>query len=507
MSGSEKLFKLDVQYNLIIIASLVLWITLLLLGMPDCNIDDFTYVGAALTFCKTGHLANPLLRTIWPDQATRFFMHFPLHQLLLGYWLKIFGISTFSMLSFQCACFILFTICILLVLKRFSFSPGMAFLVVLIYANFIIGHGMREDALGLAFWALGLLMLADYSFLRYVLAAFFLGLGVMAWPTGAGYALSFALMFLLVNAGKNENRKAYWCVAAPAILVGALVTAIVFLLTINFRVALFFHDYLVHASIRRTPTSMALAHFFDVVTQDYGWFTVVPVFILFLFFALIAWRKDKVELRTRLLMAATAAGVAINILLYCNLATLPAFFLTVCLLAFVFDLKDKGLLRLVCLAGFVPTAMAVYALPIYSGLFVQRNLPGPNDENFPQIRRYAQEHPDRLYAIDDVAARFVFDYKLPPDSVDWVACYLWHGFRDYDRLKCIVSAQKRFFDPLLPADYSRLRILGHACTRSARVVDPIIMYDLPAQERTVPRYLVPPSNQLPDGGNLQPRGQ
>jgi hypothetical protein len=153
-------------------------------------------------------------------------------------------------------------------------------------------------------------------------------------------------------------------------------------------------------------------------------------------------------------------------------------------------------------------AIAVYSLSILIGLFVERNLPGPNAENFAQIRSYTQQHPDRLYAVDDVAARFVFDYNLPPGTIDWVECYMWKGFTDYDRLKCIVTDQKKHFDPLLPVDYPRLRIAGHTFNSiPARVFDSIIMYDLPPAERIVPRYVIPPENPPPNDGVIPAQGQ
>jgi hypothetical protein len=78
--------------------------------------------------------------------------------------------------------------------------------------------------------------------------------------------------------------------------------------------------------------------------------------------------------------------------------------------------------------GFGPSARRAGWL-VLAGIFLTSQLnnlvplffaePKGKTENYPAIRTFVQEHPDRDYGIDSVAAYRIFDYQLPRNLTDW----------------------------------------------------------------------------------------
>ena len=448
--------------------------------MPYPGYVDLWFCGAAIYYCKTGHFANPLLRFRFPEVESRYFVHFPIHQLLLGNWLKLFGISTESMLLFQCLCYSICSTCIVLILKKFDFPGWLSFVVVLLYAGLIVPQGLRSDAFSMAMFSLGLLMLTRYGFLRYFAGAFLLGLSCMSWPVLSAYVIPFAATVIYYNS-QSAKEKSYWSRTAAAIAAGAIVIIVIFLITIDFRVSDFIHDFLMHTAQRRPSLLEAPGRFFELITMFYQWLTVLPSFTLFLCCLISALVTDLVHNRTRVLLIATAIGIAINIPLYIQDEALPGFFVWVCLAAVLADLKKTGKLRFAYIAILALVSLAAFTVQALAMVLVDRTLPGKDDQQLAQIRAYVKQHPEQVYVIDDEAARYIFDYNFPNLSIYWNE--IAHGGlpKEYSSLKCIVSSKKKHYFPELPVDYPRLRIFGRVFNSiPARIYEPMYMYDQPA---------------------------
>ncbi|MEC4806709.1 MAG: hypothetical protein SAJ72_20830, partial [Jaaginema sp. PMC 1080.18] len=84
---------------------------------------------------------------------------------------------------------------------------------------------------------------------------------------------------------------------------------------------------------------------------------------------------------------------------------------------------------------------------------------------YQKARTLVKQQPQKQYLIDEVTARFVFDYQLPENSIDWnfshQAPEFWRvALKDKPNDSIwIISTAKAWHEPELP-DYPKLKLLG-----------------------------------------------
>src|SRR5665213_1074302 len=93
-TGKRKLFPLPLVFAMFIFGAL------LFLDFPKPGLDDLFFVGTSLNLAQGGDYSNPLLER-QQFSSHFYFVHTPTYSFALAGWLKIFGVSTFSLLGFQ----------------------------------------------------------------------------------------------------------------------------------------------------------------------------------------------------------------------------------------------------------------------------------------------------------------------------------------------------------------------------------------------------------------------
>ncbi|XWK91361.1 MAG: hypothetical protein U7127_15320 [Phormidium sp.] len=428
MENTYSLRKFVITVALPIVA---FWTVLFLFGYPLPNQDDLFFIGAAINLAKGGEFTNPLLES-WHSVFTsgKFYYQPPIHSFTLAAWLKLAGISTTSLLFFQYLSYNIFSLFFALLLRFYAFPRATALFTTVIFAawhsspNPYQGTGFRQDALGMAYLALGLWLVTRDSWLRYFLGFSFLGIAVFTSPITSAYAISFGIAIIIINYiieishDRNYIRYKYIALRLSALWAAICLVIALFLFCINFDFHSFKSEFILHSSYRRTSTLQAIPMFIELISRYYGYLLILPTYILFLVLdVVIVWKRNKIKnWELKILFVALNIGIILNVLLYSAAIWFSFFFCwvgIVSILSVMFKEREKirNYASLLAIIIFL-SSQTLNILSVVKREYVPKL-------RYQEIKEAVLDKPNRKYAIDEVAARFVFDYKLPPNSNAW----------------------------------------------------------------------------------------
>ncbi|MEM9538940.1 MAG: hypothetical protein AAGA60_05440 [Cyanobacteria bacterium P01_E01_bin.42] len=380
--------------------------------------DDLFFIGAAINLAKTGELTNPWL-SMWSEQTVdRFFVQPPFHSYTLAGWITLFGNSTDSLLLFQCTCYCLFSIFAALILRKYKFSELSIYCIPLVYTTWMAIAGLRQDALGMAYLAIGLWALIHDSALRYFWASLFLGLAICTSPVLLAYAVPFSLGIAIANLHKNSKLDWHYFLRRILALLSAIfIVSLLLLWAIDFQLFHFLDDLSWHASFRVVPLDRVIPEAMFIVTTGYGeiiYGSLYTTYLILLFFLI----KNRKKSNTRVIYFAFLLNLALGINMILYVSTLYYNFNFFCWLGVVillFEISFDKILR-ITLAFLCLVVFLIYQSQLIVGVISQNH---PPNSKYESTLQWVKENPDRNYAIDDVAARVVFDYNLPNNSIAW----------------------------------------------------------------------------------------
>ncbi len=388
-------------------------------GLPAPDVDDLFFLGAPLHLVTTGELANPLLRRWAAGFGTdRYYLQMPLHPHLLAGWLAVLGVGTGRVLAFSWACYGVGAVGLAAFLRRFGWGAADLWRLLPVYLTLMVWLGQRPDtaAFALVFAGLGLLDARRAGGFGRGLAGFtLLGASVLCYPTTVFWAV--ALGVAEVARAASEDGLAWrgtlrgWApaLAAAVGLVGGLFVGLV-----RGEVREFLRVFLAHRALRAAPALPALVRSLLAGNKDS---LVLPVFVLFpVLAAWAAFARGAVPARTRALVlgtfAAAVAGVGTYYSLDSRVGFLLGFFLSALALVSVSlpgawrtpaRLGIGGLFAVVGALWFLQTAL----------------LRPPGVQPLAEARaRWEAESLGRTLFLDAAAARYLFDYRLPPGALD-----------------------------------------------------------------------------------------
>lgn len=411
------------------------WTVLFLFGYPLPNQDDLFFIGAAINLAKGGEFTNPLLEA-WQAvfSSGKFFYQPPFHSFTLAAWLKVAGISTTSLLFFQYLCYNIFSLFFALILRFYTFPRATALLTTVLFAvwhsspNPYQSTGFRQDALGMAYLALGLWLITTDNSLRYFLGFSFLGIAIFTSPITSAYAISFGIAIIIVNylqevTKKNTNNKNYITYKYIALRLSALIAAIclvltLFLLCINFEFNTFKAEFIQHASYRRASTLLAIPIFIESIVRYYGYILILPTYILFIVVNVgTLLKRDRTNhWKLKILLIGLNVGIILNILFYSSAIWFSFFFCWVAIVSIITIMfKEKAKIRIYASLVGIIIFLSSQTLNILS-LVEREYVP---KSKYQEIKEAVLAQPNRKYAIDEMAARFVFNYNLPANSTAW----------------------------------------------------------------------------------------
>ncbi len=390
--------------------------------------DDLFYNGAALNMAGGGDFSNPLLaRQGFPSHY--FFVYLPLHPHAVYAWLSVFGVSTFSLLAFQNLMFFIIATATILILHHEGAPRLILWLVPLGVAAAFLKFGLRPEAFAVAVTMSGyasLLCCRKSGFLLW-LSFLVLFVGTITTPRtsffGAVLAL-FAFWQCFKRVPPQIAARLRFCLLP---ITAGLIALFIFMLCIHFRFAEFYRTFHVHSQ-RMNPDAITL--FFRELRQ----FGVMRWCALFL----LAFSVLGLSFIYR-------PGAAAR-LYYCLAGTFIATIVTGVfgpgtnwyLIFVVFGLASLVSVKITrCWTTCLAIAIGVVMIGVNGTKLIEEYgiLTGkiqcrpPENQAAILALNSTKEHP---VIVDAVTARYVYNYKLPPNALDFGFAAPFPGFIPID---------------------------------------------------------------------------
>ncbi|MDJ1179465.1 hypothetical protein PJF56_11380 [Roseofilum sp. BLCC_M91] len=473
------------SYTIAIILITSFWLFYYYLGYPLPHIDDLFFIGAAINVAKNGEFFNPYIIEWAEPVVDRFYVQPPFHSITLAGWLKIFGISTQSLLLFQCFCYFIFSIFTALILKNYGFHPITAICTTICFATWMSIAGLRQDALSMAYLAIGLWLLTKDIKCRYFFGFSFLGFSILSSIVSMVYALPFSIAIVTYNSWRKKNtiksKYSKYIIQRIYILLTSMVFVfILFLTSINFEFYRFISDIAWHASWRRN--SIELSHLINVLTYGYREITDAPLYIFYIFLVCtIVVKRNYWQPKAVLITLTITIALILNLVLYDR--TLFENFTFFCWLGVILIISAIPASHRTRIT-FTIVAIIIFTLNQSWNIIniIGKQTPKTED-SYGQIRQFVQENPHRKYLIDEWGARLIFDYNLPPNTIDWNFSRYYTGIANpqsitekYSDEVWIISKAKGYSLEGLP-DYPRVELFGYTFDSIPSQPDDVIIID------------------------------
>ncbi|MDY6783793.1 MAG: hypothetical protein SW833_14835 [Cyanobacteriota bacterium] len=451
-------------YLAVITPIIIFWLLLYFLGYPPPSVDDLAFTGAAINLVESGEFVNPWLA--WWDERLieRFFIQPPFHQYTLAGWLLFFGISTRSFLLFNCICYCVFSSFAALILKHYDFSKTTSFGVTLFFSFWMSSMGFRQDALGMAYLAVGLWFLCRDRVFRYFFGFCFLGAALLSAPITITYSFPFASAILCHNFISKKVQNRYITVRALSLLGAIIVIFLLFLLCIDFKLGLFLSDLSWHSSFRRQPITEVIPAALWIVSIGYGkiihgsLFSIYTILCCFVFL-----KKEKFSRKLKVVLTTLNIALCLNFFVY--VSTIVGIFSFFCWTGVILIWSEiqlqktkKIILSFLCIVVFAVNN----SLSIISILGSSKG----SDVTYREVQKFVSTYPNKTYVMDSAAVRFAFDYKLPVEIIDWTfsvpapLAYPISLSQKPNNAVWIIAAAKGAIVRELP-DFPRAKVLGY----------------------------------------------
>jgi len=381
-----------------------------LLGFPRPMMDDLFFIGAGLNLASGGDFSNPLLaRQGFPGSL--YFVHPPLHSYALAGWLKIFGISTGSLLAFQMVMYVLVCWAAIWILRKYRGPRLFEWLLPLGVATAFLSVGLRPEPLS------AMLTMVGYAFLLCLGGeglVLFCGFFLIFLGASAASRLSFFSAALALSAFIQLHRGGLPLIRLAVPAGSALLTALfTFACLIGFRFREFFAIYHFHAAGRIGGAVLwLLGHFLLGTLAVTQW----PLILLWLATLPLLWRlrsqagdltRPGLFVASLVFILAAIGWLGHGVLWY---VIFSLFALTT---AYVQQSSSRrAWLPQVVLAIALLIANSKNCLEII-GLAAGRVTAETDSPAIPQL---SPEHP---MLIDPSSARYAFNYRLPKGVIDW----------------------------------------------------------------------------------------
>lgn len=448
----------------VIVPIIIFWLILYSLGYPRPFEDDLFFIGAALNLVKNGDLVNPLLSQ-WSERTTDyFFVQPPFYSYVLAGWLALVGISTQAILFFYFFCYVTFSIFTALILSFYRFSRWAIYAVILCFASWILFTGLRHDVLGITFLAIGTWFLLRDRPWYYFWGFSFLGFAILTVPVMIAYGSCFGIALVYRNWAESQSPiKAYLFSRIFAFIAAVLLTSILFLFAINFQIDRFLSDLAWHSSFRRQSLTEVIPAIIWMLRIGYGEIlhgSLLSLYFATLFLGFYKSRKNPKTLN-QIILVLTISGI-LNLLTYAS--SFIGIFRFLSWLTIILIIAQSSL-KSVTQKILIAVAVVVFLVNNLMTIIAITNIEAASPQQYQAVREYIQNHAEKQYIIDEVAARFVFNYQLPDNSISWnssqpAPAFVPTSIADKpDNAVWIIATQKAWHISELP-DYPRVEILG-----------------------------------------------
>ncbi|HEY8965997.1 MAG TPA: hypothetical protein VIM58_06115 [Candidatus Methylacidiphilales bacterium] len=390
----------------------------LLRGYPMPYPDDLFFIGAGLELARGGPLENPLIQG-WMSQfgTHAFFVQPPFYAYEIAAWVRLWGVSALSLAAFQAAALLVGVFFWCAFLRRLGVRGAM--LLVWTAAGLLPAWGtMLPGRAATAFQNVALFLLAGGGTEGALAAGLCLGLAVGTYVGTVATALPLGAAALFVGVRGRGGRAA--AKAFAACVAGGLLSVVLLGWGIDWQWGEFVRVFRAHVALRRPPFLEGLAIFVRQFVQYGQWLVALPSLLLAAGITAVAViRRPRSGKADPLLfvIAALFAAMAFNVVLYAQSAALTceALMPVAALVAVSLDRQARAFRWGSIVLLFVVSHVLQFREVFTEVSFARTGVPA---ETAAAWRARAERAP--VCVVDSNAARYVFDYRLPPNARDWM---------------------------------------------------------------------------------------
>jgi len=393
--------KANKAFLLSLLLLLVYIIILIFLGHPLPHRDDLIFIGTPIHAVQNGEFINPYCEGFLKQLGTIEHLYYmPGQVYLLFAWLKITGVSSFSILTFQwigivIGMYSLYAVCV----KKLYFKPIVAIWLSGIYLTILISWGLRPDAWGIGLVFAGLLVVQKLNFKRQFTGIVIGGFGVLCAPLALGILVPLSIYFCLTKIKLNN----YGSFLAAGILACGIIIGLLGLM-IGFRYAIFFDTLIYHSSLPKNNLN-PFVQFFSIITDKYYIWLRLPIFAIGILIGVYCLlnKSSRIRWSAICLLVCTLFSIALYPEKTINVIGQILMFILLCLAVETF--KTKNIKRIYLIV--IGLLFFIAQLPFFIALVGQRN----EQENREVILKETKDF--KLVVGDAVVARTIYDYRLP----------------------------------------------------------------------------------------------
>jgi hypothetical protein len=302
-------------------------------------------------------------------------------------------------------------------LRRAGVARLWVALACAVWATFILGYGLRADALGLGLVGAGHLLLARHNEVARMAGLWLSGLGVAAHPFALAVAVPVvgAHLVIAIRRAPAGQRGRLALIAAATALGGAALVALLGAWIVDGEVSEFLHVFREHRAMA-LPGAAQRWDFFSsqFLLGKEAWRRLPFVVLALLILGTTAWRSPT-KSPLRWVLAALLVFGGIGFCLYAQyLARYLSFALFLALPLVTVDEKNAGHR----LTGALVAAVLLLATPTDVIALVARSLPPP-PARIAALRETIASAPHTHIVLDEFSMRYLYDFRPPAHARDW----------------------------------------------------------------------------------------
>jgi uncharacterized membrane protein len=373
-------------------------------------VDDLFFTGTGINLAKGGGLTNPWITTFLGHfGTTKYWVQPPLHSIVLRSWLFMAGINTPAILGFQAVACAILTVGVFLLLRTAGTSFLLALGSAIVSLQFGLSHGLRPDtpAAALIISALGCWLRPGLTW--WAVGCIFAAAAPAMQPFATAVVVPLGAVFLF-----RARTRLEWLHRSLVAVSAALMVAIFLAWCLDWQVTGFLHSFLQHARFRTPQPGLRCATFWDALM--FGWEPLLkgPAYLLCLITALLAWKKGGAA--PKIVSAAIAGFFVLGVGLYAGYTPRYGFYISLIAAAILIScLERPERFRTPLTVSWIACA-CLNAVPDFLSLGLSTPEPAAY---YTKVRETATLHTGPLL-VDEVAARFVYDFQLPSNARDWL---------------------------------------------------------------------------------------
>ena len=447
--------------------SAIWWFGLFVTGFPRPHFDDIFFVGTAQNLAAGHGLANPYIAR-WTAQfgTQSFFGQPPFHSYLLAGWIELFGSGTNPLRAFNIACCFATNLLLIALCRRANLGWLNALAVGLLVSTALLRTGLRPDAAGMLATCAAAYGWSGTSRISWFIGCVCGAAAPCIHPFTAAFVVPLGIWFLANRAaGQPVPAKQAGVLGGMALLATFCVFGI-FLAAIEGRIGEFMQVFRQHAGLREVAGGRQWSVLFEKLTFGREPWLRWPTVGVFVLTGALAYRMPTARARVLSVVSVFGLFIVCGTLLYTNYV--PSLLYLFALVGAAFMAATLPGRHRVAIGAIWVVALGLMSFP--GGYWALFGRQFSIDAAPLRARLSAYETEGRRLLIDEYAARYVYDWRLPAGAQDWLHCH-WDPFLPYrppkvaekpsDEVWVIEASKLEMYVPDSAIINERVTLFGH----------------------------------------------